>query len=442
MAESKRTTPRKQEDSASQDPLAALRDNLHAAESLLAGTDIRSDTAEGPLRKLLRVTERLTATHDVEKVLKLAASQIIEVFEAERVFLIDITPPDRLRFRFAASFDGETVSHPESEVSLAVVREAAQRRMPVLVADATKDRRFANVSSVRNLQLHSVMAAPLMAMGDLKGVVYADNRRLAGVFGERSLDLLGLFGNHIGVALHNAQLFSALNAARAELAAAERMKAIGQVAAFVAHEIKNPLASLYLLVGMLREHWDEERTRTRFFEVVPGELERLNRTVTDILGYTRPTSLTRLPIQLKPLAESALRLLEPRLAEQSVRVTTEFEEIPNVSADGERLREVFVNLIGNAIDAMMDGPRRELRLILRRKDEEKIQAIVEDSGPGIPQADLTSVFEPFHTRKQFGTGMGLAYCQKLAREHGGAMSAENIPNGGARFTLTLPVYGS
>lgn len=425
------------------DPMALLRDDLHITEKLLARNEERSDAREGPLRKMLNIVEQLSATHDVDAVLKLAAKRIIEIFEAERVFLIDFVPPDQLKFRFAASFDGGVIEKPQDEISFAVVREVSQRRVPLLVADATSDRRFANVSSVRNLQLHSVMAAPLMALGELKGVVYADNRRLSGIFTQRSLDLLGLFGNHIGVALNNAQLFGALTAARAELAQAERLKAIGQIAAFVAHEIKNPLASLYLLVGMMRERWEEESMRQRFFSVVPGELDRLNKSVTRLLGYSRPTPLNKAPIQVAPLIESAFKLLDPKIAEQSIKVSKDLSStLPPILADGERLREVFVNLITNAIEAMVNRQDKRIEVTLKQIDGDQIQMVIHDTGPGIPETDFKVIFEPFHTKKQSGSGMGLAYCLKLVREHGGSIWADNSEQGGARFTIVLPIYGS
>jgi signal transduction histidine kinase len=426
------------------DPISALRDDLHAAERMLSGVETQPppDDREAPLRKLLDIVEQLGGTHDVDGVLRLAAKQIIDIFEAERVFLIEFSPPDTLSFRFAVSFDGGPIAAPEGEISNAVVREVSRRRVPVLVADATKDRRFANVSSVRNLQLHSVMAAPLVALGELKGIVYADNRRLSGVFDQRSLDLLGLFGNHIGVAVHNAQLFSDLNAARVELAKAERLKAIGQIAAFVAHEVKNPLASLYLLVGMLRERWQEEAMRDRFFKVVPGELDRLNRAVMKLLGYARPTELIKAPVRLEPLMESALQLFEPRFAKMGVEVVKDFAGRTIILGDGERLREVFVNLITNALDAMEKQSVRRLEVSMGRRDSSKVHVVIRDSGTGIPPKAIRVIFDPFHTTKKDGSGMGLAYCHKLVREHAGMIWVENADGGGARFSVILPAYGA
>ena len=427
----------------SESRLSDLRTELAAAENRLARRETPPDAQEAPLRKLVRVIEQLNASLDVDRVLHLAAARIIEIFEAERVFVLDVLEDGGVRFRFSASFYGMPIEHPEAEVSHAVITEAARGRKPVLVRDATRDGRFANVSSVRNLQLHSVMAAPLLALGELKGVVYADNRQLAGAFTEESLDLLGLFANHVGIALHNAQLFQDLNAARAELAQAERLKAVGQVASYVVHEIKNPLASIRLMVDALRMRHAEGAVRDRFFQIVPHELDRLNHSIRDILDYTRPTAMSRAPVRLAALVQSAVATLAPEMEKAGVRVICQLDEdLPAVLADGERLKGVFVNLLKNALEAVQDGGRKEIRCTVSRQDEQRVQLSVEDGGPGIPEPELPFLFEPFRTTKKLGAGLGLAFCQKIVREHGGGIVAENLPGGGARFRVILPVSGS
>lgn len=424
-------------------PPKDLRTELDAVESLLTHRRSAPEAAEAPLRKLLGVIEQLSASLEVDRVLNLAAARIIDIFAAERVFVLDVRVDGSVRFRLGASFDGAAIERPEAEVSHAVIREAAQGRKPILVRDAARDGRFANVSSVRNLQLHSVMAAPLLALGELKGVVYADNRRLAGAFTEESLDLLGLFANHVGIALHNAQTFQELNATRAELAQAERLKAIGQVASYVVHEIKNPLASVRLMVDALRTRAGDAAVMERFHQIVPHELDRLNRSVRDILEYARPTAMTRTPTRLEAVVKSALDTLAAEMENASVRVTTQIDgNLPAVLADPERLKGVVVNLLKNAREAVERTDRREVRCRVSRLDEKRLQIVIEDSGPGIPEADLPFLFEPFRTTKKLGTGLGLSFCQKIAREHGGAIVAENIPKTGARVRVTLPVSGA
>jgi len=427
----------------SQDPLRRAREDLYAAERALGVMAGGSSAPGAPLARLLRVVEQINAELDVQRVLSVAAEQIVGTFEAERVFIADVLPDDQIRFRVAVTFKGRPVADPKNEVSHAVIREVAQKREPILVANATADPRFAEVSSVLDLQLHSVMAAPLLARGDLLGVVYADNRLVSGAFDWHTLSLLGIFANHVGIALRNAQLFHELDEARAELALAERLRAIGEVATFIAHEVKNPLGSIQILLGALQDRWAEPELRAKVLEIVPREVERLNRAVTQILDYARPTPLIKVPVSLAKLAQSALEALGPEIERQQVSVHTDFgRDIPAVLADGERLREVLVNMLKNSIEAMADLPRKDLRLSISRQDEGHVEIVVEDSGAGIPDGELPYVFEPFRTQKKAGTGVGLALCQKVVREHGGQVTAENLPHGGARFRLSLPLSGT
>jgi len=425
------------------DPLRGAREDLYVAEGALRAMAPEQPGADDPLARLLKVVEQINAELDVQRVLTVTAEQIIGVFEAERVFIADVGPEDQIRFRLAVTFKGRPIPNPESEVSYAVIRDVARKREPILVANAITDPRFAQVSSVLNLQLHSVMAAPLMARGELLGVVYADNRLLSGAFDQHTLNLLGIFASHAGIALRNARLFHELDEARAKLALSERLRAIGEVATFIAHEVKNPLGSIQILVGALQERWAEPELRAKVFEVVPREVERLNRAVTQILDYARPTPLIKVPVSLASLAQSALQALGPQLEKQQVSVRTDFErDVPAVLGDGERLREVLVNLVKNGLEAMAETPLKELRVSVCRRDEAHVEVALEDSGVGIPEEELPHIFEPFRTLKKAGTGVGLALCQKVVREHGGQIVAENLSRGGARFRLSLPVSGA
>jgi hypothetical protein len=395
------------------------------------------------LKKLLEVMEQVNAEIGVERVLGLVASRIIEIFEAERVFITDVSQGDSIRFRLAVSFDGQTISRPEGEVSHAVIHEVARNRRPALVADAMSDPRFAEVSSVRSLNLHSVMAAPLLARGELLGVVYADNRVLCSAFSPWTLSLLSLFANQVGIALRNAQLFDELNTARTDLALSERLKAIGQVAAFVAHEIKNPLGSIRIWSDALGEKWMEPEFRARFLEVVPREVARLDKAVQQILDYARPTPLIKVRVDLVKLVESILRLYDPQIREKQIQVRRDFQPgVPSVLADGERIREALVNLLRNSLEAMARRPIKELKVTVAPFSQTQVAVTIEDTGAGIPGTEIKRIFEPFRTFKESGSGIGLALCQKVVREHGGQITAENIPSGGARFRLSLPITGA
>ena len=431
-------------DSDDDDPGRVARDDLYTIETELGWRqEQESPRDHEALSKLLQVVELINADLDIERVLKIAAQQIVDIFEAEQVFVADFGPEQRIRFRLAVNFKGEPVPNPKEQVSHAIIREVARTREPALVRNAVADPRFAEVSSVRHLRLHSVMVAPLLARETLLGVVYADNRSIPDAFDMRALNLLAILANHIGIALRNARLFHELDTARAELAQSERLRTLGQIATFVAHEIKNPLASIAILVDSLREKWDDPQRREKAVTIVPQEVARLNKAVGKILDYARPTPLIKVALSLSALLESACRLLGPQIEEAAVTVSKHFEpELPAVFGDGERLREVFVNILRNSLQAVAGRDQRAVKIFVRRSDETHEQVIIEDTGPGLSEADTETIFEPFVSSKKSGSGLGLTLCQKVVREHGGYMAAENIPESGARFTVSLPIKGA
>jgi signal transduction histidine kinase len=430
-----------EKDGPGEDPIRQAREDLYAVDRRLREEASSADAET--LGQLLLVVEQINAELDIERVLDVAGRQIIEIFEAERVFIIERGEAGGFTFRLAADYRGGTVPQPDSEVSHAVIEEVLQGRRPVLVCDAAADPRFAEVSSVRHLQLHSVMAVPLLARQQLLGVVYADNRLFTGAFDERALSLLGIFANHVGIALRNAQLFRDLDATRGRLALAERLKAIGEIATFIAHEMKNPLGSIKIMLQSLEENWEDARVRSQVLGVVLPEISRLDSAVTQILEYARPTPLLKVPVALAEIVESAWRTLAPELGEQGASVRKDFEaDLPPVLADGERLRGVLINLIRNSLEATSERQGAEIRLFVRRAGRSEQEVVVEDNGPGIPDDEKEAVFEPFRSSKKSGTGVGLALSLKVIREHGGRIQVEDAPGGGARFRVLLPIQGA
>jgi signal transduction histidine kinase len=422
---------------------------LNTARALLERAAARPDAAEParasawqPMQGLVHVARQLSAELDVNKVLDLAAREILGLFEAERVFIVEVQGGD-MNFRLARSFDGRTLSEPDAEISHAVVRQVVRTGQPLLVGDAAEDPRFADVSSVTELELHSVMAAPMAVRGDICGVVYADSRMFTGLFDQHRLSLMAMLANQVGIALRNAELFRELRRTRAELAQAERFEALGEVATFLAHEIKNPLSSIGLYLDMLRESYEDERVRCAVTQAVPEQLDRLRQAADRISQYAAPTDLLLVPVQIPPLLESAWRSVQAQAEALGVSLVTEFGPgLPPILADGQRLREVFVNLLKNALEALSESQERTIRVTARRAPRARVEVLIEDTGPGIPPEDISHIFEPFHTTRESGSGIGLAYCLKLVQEHAGTLEAENVPGAGSRFTINLPVAGA
>lgn len=234
----------------------------------------------------------------------------------------------------------------------------------------------------------------------------------------------------------NAELqaaLTALEAARDELVRSERLASVGRLAAGLAHEIGNPLTAVLGYVEYLRGPEDPPADlRVRLLDRMDKELGRIRETLRELLDYSRPTPPHPEDFDLCSVVESALSLLKFQKNFKDLQV--EIVGGPQwVSADRGRIRQVVVNLLLNAADAM--GGRGRVQVELERRGDQA-RVVVRDEGPGIPEADRALLFEPFHSTKPGGTGLGLATCRRIIEEAGGSIGLEHGP--GASFAFTLP----
>jgi two-component system, NtrC family, sensor histidine kinase HydH len=227
----------------------------------------------------------------------------------------------------------------------------------------------------------------------------------------------------------------------------DRLAALGEMAAGLAHEIRNPLAAIkgatqYLDPAKLPQD-DKE-----FLEIIIEEVNRLNGVVNQFLDYSRPLKSTMAPGDVNDILQRTLKLLSGDVP-PAVGVELEVaEDLPRVSCDAEQLKQVFLNLALNAIQAMPQGGK--LRVSTRRARDEialwretptrsdTVEVRFRDTGPGVPEDARESIFVPFYTTKEKGTGLGLAICQRIVKAHQGAVAVTAAPGGGAEFVVSLP----
>jgi nitrogen fixation/metabolism regulation signal transduction histidine kinase len=251
------------------------------------------------------------------------------------------------------------------------------------------------------------------------------------------------------------QLASSFNEMTAQLARtrelemqlnqAERSAVVGRVASAIAHEIRNPLTYINLTLDHLRaslfpEDAAKRETFDRLTEQLKNEVGRINKHITELLNYARPSRLNFTPLDLRAEAEDAMRLVEGQASARNVVTEiTQQTELPAVSADRDSLRSVLSNLMINAVQAMngRDGGRLDVRLSKETGPTARIE--IADTGTGIPAEDLPKIFEPYFSTKETGTGLGLAIVKKGVEEHGGTIAVASEMGRGTTFTITLPI---
>jgi PAS domain S-box-containing protein len=217
---------------------------------------------------------------------------------------------------------------------------------------------------------------------------------------------------------------------------AERLAALGQMAAALAHEINNPLQAIRSILDLVLDFPLEPDERENNLRIVRQEIERLSQVTERVINFARPAHIPRRAVSLSEILQHTVTLAGKHLQHSRVQVVTEWQDLPPVLVAPEQITQVFLNLILNAIEEMREGGR--LRIALERSEGQAIVSFIND-GPAIPPDVIPHVFEPFFTTKPEGSGLGLSVSQTLVQQNGGSISVKNIGGEkGVEFTVRLP----
>jgi signal transduction histidine kinase len=290
-----------------------------------------------------------------------------------------------------------------------------------------------------NRLLESSIVMPIFVKDSLQGFLSLGRKMSEEPFFRQDISLIEIFCRQLGLVLENVQLYE-------QMLNRERLSIIGTMAAGIAHEIRNPLASIKTFIQMLPNKHHNPEFMQRFLEIVPSEIERLSGITADLLNFSRPSSPNIETIQINQICERVLTLLGGKIRKKNLQVEKKFEDLPPIAADGQQLSQVLLNLMLNAVQAAPIGGWVGLRTFIpldapsrQSSGPSHVQVVVYDNGPGIKRDDLENVFQPFFTTKTEGTGLGLATCRRIVEAHSGLIWAESPPGKGAHLNVLLPI---
>ncbi len=229
-----------------------------------------------------------------------------------------------------------------------------------------------------------------------------------------------------------------------QLQQAEKSAVVGRLGSAIAHEIRNPLNYINLTLDHLRSKFTPEGkedadTYHKLISQIKDEVKRINQQISDFLNYSRPANVDLRPLNAREVVEDSLRIVEAQAEESNIKIAIiEHEDVPQIMGDPEFLRSVFNNLFINAVQAMgNEGGQLNVKLSTD-EDPEFVRIEVSDTGSGIPEENLSKIFEPYFSTKETGTGLGLAIVQKIIDVHNGMIAVESETNKGTTFLVHLP----
>jgi signal transduction histidine kinase len=256
--------------------------------------------------------------------------------------------------------------------------------------------------------------------------------------GDEIGDLAGSF-NVMSARLHEAQ--ERMAEANRRLIQAEKLASIGRLAATIAHEIRNPLTSVKLNVQRVAEDAGLDEAEREHITLSIEGIGQIERFIKELLNYTRVAELVLERFPLEQVLEESLKMLREPLARKGIRVEKDYAAgLPPVLVDGDKLRQVFLNVLRNAEEAVEDGGliRIALDLVPGVAGRRRVRIRVSDDGPGIPAKDRDSIFEPFFTTKPGGFGLGLANARKIVEQHDGTIELIHGGGPGTSFVILIP----
>jgi len=289
-------------------------------------------------------------------------------------------------------------------------------------------------------QLQVSVCVPMILDGRLVGLLGLGDKLNRDMFFVSDLRLLETLATEVALAVKYRHMDD-------EVTRKNRLIELGTIAAGVAHEIRNPLASIKTFAQLMPERMDDPEFKNEFSKLVLKDVDRITKVIESMLAFARPAQVNIKEQPANDLIEEAILLVQPRLKGKHIELSREFHGNPIVNVDKHQILQVLVNLLSNAADASHDQGKIRVATGVNQRDingdgnrNQKFTVIeVSDNGSGIPTAVRNRLFDPFFTTKKEGTGLGLSISQKIVRDHGGAITVSSVEGKGTSFQVNLPL---
>jgi len=289
-------------------------------------------------------------------------------------------------------------------------------------------------------ELEAGLSIPLKIKDELVGIFNLSDKMSEEMFTADDLEFLTTLTNQAVIALENARLYEEMRELEKNLHRADKLSALGTLAASIAHEIKNPLVAIKTFTQLFPKKFNDPEFQERYNQVVPQELERVENILHELLDFSRPSKEVNQPVEIVKIIEEILLFMENEISKNKVRVIKKYQKnLPEILVNPEQMKQVFLNLTLNALQAMPRGGSLTIAtILLNNPTSQQLQIRFSDTGSGIPEGNLKNIFNLFFSTKEGGTGLGLAIVKQIIKEHNGTIEVASKPNEGTTFLINLP----
>ena len=308
-----------------------------------------------------------------------------------------------------------------------------------------------NLEILKRLGSRAFASVPLLAKGKAIGVIAVDNLFTEQPITSAAVGFLTLLANQAALAIENSRLYGNLQEMNTQLLQtqnrliqSEKLAALGEVVASITHEIKNPLVSIGGFARRLERSFQENSPEKKYIRIVLKEVKRLESILNETLEFSKAASIPSGRHDINRIIEETLSILDGEFQDRNISVVKQFAtNLPPLFCDPQQLKQVFLNLLVNAVQAMGKDGFLVIKSSFQQLGERGVlQVEVSDTGGGIPLEILDNIFNPFFSTKQEGTGLGLAIAHKIITQHQGEIEIVNHPGVGATFLIRFPMPDS
>ncbi|MCG3149502.1 MAG: Adaptive-response sensory-kinase SasA [Verrucomicrobiae bacterium] len=394
---------------------------------------------------LAGLVQEISHLANLDELYQRAAMTVHSQMQLSRVLiLMQDSLSGQFRLQAESGLPGEETTEGLSLRDDSAIVRWLQERKDLLVRDEVQRTEPAEIMGALATELDRLQAAvcvPMNVDSQLVGIVCLGPKANNEMFFVSDLKVLETLATEVGLAVKYRRM-------EEQIFRKNKLIELGTIAAGVAHEIRNPLASIRTFAQLLPDQIDDPEFKQEFSKLVLKDVDRITKVVESMLAFARPAQVTIAEHKATDLVEEAVLLVQARLKSKRIELSREFHEEPLLRVDRQQILQVLVNLLSNAADALPE--QGKIRVATGVKMLESVEQAgngadryvvieVADNGPGIPPLLRNRIFDPFFTTKKEGTGLGLSISQKIARDHGGIITVSSVEGKGTTFQVNLPV---